>query len=99
MPEFGSERVGQPQMMQTGRDKRIPHPECVKKALRVGAVDARERTLALKNEIEVLRHALRVVADNMRALEDGGCDYPRVVASYSVAVTALSASGSSGVSS
>jgi len=39
-----------------------------------------------------LRGALRVVASNMRALEDGGCDYPRVVESFSVANAALSAS-------
>lgn len=38
-----------------------------------------------------LREALRTVATNMRALEDGGCDFPRVVGSYSVAVAALSA--------
>jgi hypothetical protein len=43
----------------------------------------------LRAENERLRVALRVVASNMLALEDGGCDFPRVTDSFTVATEAL----------
>ena len=58
----------------------------VEEALTRRADEAR----SLRSENERLRAALRIVASNMRALEDGGCDFPRVTASFSVAMSALS---------
>jgi hypothetical protein len=38
-----------------------------------------------------MEQALRIVASNMLALEDGGCDFPRVVETFSLARATLSA--------